>query len=125
MPRVFLFMTSCVLAGLGAALGSVLGHTIGPTGLRVGGIMGGLVGSAAAAALGVSFRWIAHRQYWATAIGAMLGFLGAALIALNTLSSPIGPVLSTLLVGAGALIGARLRVASSDRLMGRHTDDSF
>jgi hypothetical protein len=40
-----------------------------------------------------------------TAIGAMIGFLTAALIAVNTLSSPIGPVTSTLLTGVGGLAG--------------------
>ena len=54
-------------------------------------------------------RWIAARQVRATALGAAIGFLMAATIAVNTLSSPVGPVLSTLLIGAGALIGARLR----------------
>ena len=109
MSRVLLFITSCVLAGLWAALGSILGHATGHIGLRVGAVIGGLLGSAAAAGLGVWRRWISRDQYWPTAIGAMLGFMAAVLVALNTLSSPVGPVLSTLLVGAGALTGARLR----------------
>ena len=51
---------------------------------------------------------IAAQQFTATTIGAMLGFLAAAGIAVNTLSSPIGPILSSGLTGLGALIGARL-----------------
>jgi hypothetical protein len=51
--------------------------------------------------------WIARPQYRATTIGAALGFLAAASVAVNTLSSPVGPVLSTTLTGVGALIGSR------------------
>jgi hypothetical protein len=39
----------------------------------------------------------------------MVGFLLAAAIAVRTLSSPVGPVLSTLLIGTGALVGAARR----------------
>jgi hypothetical protein len=40
-------------------------------------------------------------------LGAALGFIAAATVAVNTLSSPIGPVFSTALIGVGALVGAR------------------
>jgi hypothetical protein len=35
------------------------------------------------------------------------GFVAAALVAINTLSSPVGPILSNALTGIGALIGSR------------------
>jgi hypothetical protein len=41
-------------------------------------------------------------------MGAAAGFSLAAAIAVNTLGSPIGPILSTALVGVGAVLGARL-----------------
>src|SRR5829696_6803027 len=111
MARTYLFVVACVLAGLGGALGSIVGNAAGRTGLWAGGVLGGLLGAAAAAGVAVGRRWITRAQYWPTAIGAMLGFLAAALVAVNTLASPVGPVLSTLLVGAGAVVGARVRAA--------------
>jgi hypothetical protein len=111
MARLYLFITACLLGGLGGALGSIVGNAAGRTGLWVGGVVGGLLGSAAAAAVAAARRWITPAQRRPAAEGAMLGFLAATLVAVNTLSSPVGPVLSTLLVGLGAVIGARLRGA--------------
>lgn len=111
MMRLYLFLVACALAGLGGAVGSIVGNAAGKTGLWIGGVLGGLLGAAAAAGVAKTRRWIAREQFWPTAIGAMVGFLAAAAVAVNTLSSPVGPVLSTALVGAGALAGARLRGA--------------
>jgi hypothetical protein len=106
--RIYLFLTSCVLAGLGGALGSVIGHGAGQRGLWVGGIVGGAMGAVAATAVARARGWIQPSQFGATAIGTCAGFLAAAAIAVNTLSSPIGPLLSTGLVGVGALLGAHV-----------------
>ena len=108
MPRILLFVTSCFLAGLGGALGSILGHALGQTGLWIGGVLGGLLGAVASVAIARQRAWIAPAQFGATSAGAAVGFLAAAVVAVNTLSSPVGPVLSTALVGAGALFGATL-----------------
>jgi hypothetical protein len=108
MKSVYLFIASCILAGIGGAVGSILGNGLGGKGLWIGGVIGGLLGATSAALVSRSVGWILPSQVKATAIGAALGFLIAALIAVNTLSSPIGPVLATALVGVGALIGARL-----------------
>jgi hypothetical protein len=109
MTSVFLFIICCFLGGLGGALGSVIGHAAGQSGLWIGGIVGGILGSVAATALARGRHWLTAAQFPAAAIGASLGFLGAAAIAVNTLGSPIGPVLSTTLIGIGAVLGARLR----------------
>jgi hypothetical protein len=108
MRRVYLFVASCLLAGIGGAVGSILGNGLGGKGLWIGGVLGGLLGATSAAVVSRALGWIMPTQVRATATGAALGFLIAALIAVNTLSSPIGPALSTALVGIGALIGARL-----------------
>ena len=79
---------------------------MGKTGLFVVGVVGGLLGTVASAAVARARRWIAPHRFRATALGTSIGLLAAAAIATNTLSSPIGPILSTLLVGVGALIGA-------------------
>jgi hypothetical protein len=104
-----LFMTACVLGGLGGALGSILGNAAGKSGLFVGGVVGGLLCASLIGPIARSREWIRPERTRATSIGAAVGFLLAALIATQTLSSPIGPVLSTPLVGVGALIGAGRR----------------
>jgi len=109
VTHLLLFVVSCLLAGIGGALGSIVGHAAGNTGLWVGGVVGGLLGAVAAAAVARWRGWIAPSQFAATAVGASVGSLLAAAVAVNTLSSPVGPVLSTALVGLGALIGARVR----------------
>jgi hypothetical protein len=112
MARVWLFVVSCVLGGLGGALGSIVGHAFGPRGLWVGGVAGGLLASLLSARVAVWRRWVAPGQYWGTAVGAGAGFLAAAAVAARTLSSPVGPALSTALVGLGAVLGSRASRAS-------------
>ena len=102
-----LFIVACGLAGLGAALGSMVGHFGGRTALFTGGVLGGLLGAVGSAVVARTRHWIAPGEFMGTAIGACAGFLAAAVIATHTLSGPVGPVLSTLLIGAGALLGAR------------------
>jgi hypothetical protein len=108
MKRVLLFVTTIIGAGFFAALGSIVAHSAGRTGLFVGGAIGGLFGVTIATRLAVWRRWIEPRDYYPTTFGGEIGFVLAALIAVNTLSSPIGPVLSTFLVGIGALAGLRI-----------------
>ena len=104
--RIALFILACVLGGFGGAAGSIVGHAFGKTGLWAGGIIGGLLMSIATAQIALGRRWIARSQLWPTTLGTVVGFLLAAAVAVNTLSSPIGPILSTLLIGAGAVVGS-------------------
>jgi hypothetical protein len=113
MQRVFLFFTAIILSGIGGAGGSMLGNAFGRTGLWIGGIAGGLLASILAGYLAAKVGWIAPMRQRATTIGTAIGFLAAAAVAANTLSSPIGPVLSTALAGIGAVIGAGSRNRSS------------
>lgn len=107
MKNVFVFLVTSFLAGLGGVLGSIVGNAAGKTGLWIGGVVGGLIGAMAAAIVSKALGWIQPAQLRGAAIGGSLGFLAAALIAVNTLSSPIGPVASTVLAGLGAIVGAR------------------
>ena len=106
MPRFALVVLSSLMAGLGAVLGSIAGHRTGPRGVVTGAVLGGFCGAVASAFIARQLRWIQSRQLRWTAIGASGGFLLAAVIASNTLRSPVGPLLSTLLVGLGALLGS-------------------
>ena len=100
-----LFVLFIAIGGFGAFAGSVAGGAFGKRALFAGGCLGGVVAVVAAAWLAERFAWIRPHERTGTAIGAAIGFVAAATIAVNTLSSPIGPVLSTLLIGAGALSG--------------------
>ena len=86
---MFLVVTVGFCSIVGSAAGAALGHR----GLFMGGLSGGLLGSCAAAWLGVRLRWIPAPAAKATALGTVIGFLVAAAIAINTLRSPVGPVL--------------------------------
>lgn len=105
--KLLLFITATILGGLGGLLGSIVGNAFGKTGLFAGGVIGGLLASVAAGKVAAGRRWIAPSAWSTVSIGAGIGFLLAAFIATRTLSSPVGPILSTALIGTGALLGAR------------------
>jgi len=104
--RLRFFATMCILGGLGGFVGSVLGAFAGQRGLFIGGFLGGIVIAPLSARIALWRHWIDRPRYWPTTIGAALGFVAAAVVAINTLSSPIGPVFSTGLTGIGALVGS-------------------
>jgi hypothetical protein len=106
MNRTALFFVACALGGVGGALGSMVGHAFGKGGLWAGGVFGGLLASMLVARIALWRHWIVRSQSWPTVFGMAIGFLAACAVTVNTLSSPIGPILSTLLIGAGALLGS-------------------
>jgi fructose-specific phosphotransferase system IIC component len=103
-----LFVLLIAAGGAGGLIGSIIGAAGGHRALFIGGILGGLIATPCAAYLAARLHWIEAAEVRGTALGAALGFLAAALAAVNTLSSPVGPILSTLLIGAGGLMGRRL-----------------
>lgn len=107
--RLTFFVAMCVLGGVGGFVGSVIGASFGTRGLFVGGFLGGILIAPVSGKLALWRGWISKPQYWPTVAGAAVGFLAAAFVAVNTLSSPVGPILSTTLTGIGALIGSRRR----------------
>ena len=109
MGKIFLFFTAIILSGGAAMGGSIAGSAVGQKGIWVGGVLGGLVGASLSSWLAAKLGWIANSQRARTTIGTAIGFLFAAAIAVNTLSSPVGPVASTILAGLGAVIGAGRR----------------
>ena len=115
MNRIALFFVACALGGLGGALGSILGNAFGKGGLWIGGILGGLVASLLVAKIALWRQWIVRSQFRSTVLGAAVGFLAACAVAVNTLSSPIGPVMSTLLIGGGAVLGSILAPSAADQ----------
>jgi fructose-specific phosphotransferase system IIC component len=112
--RAALFFVACALGGLGGAVGSMVGNAFGKGGLWAGGILGGLLASMLVARIALWRRWIVPSQFWPTALGTAIGFLVACAVAVNTLSTPVGPIMSTLLIGAGALLGSARTPSGTD-----------
>jgi fructose-specific phosphotransferase system IIC component len=107
MKQFKVFALLVVTVGFCALVGSVIGAALTHRALFAGGYLGGLLGSYGAAWLARRLSLIPVGATKATAIGTAIGFLLAATIALNTLHSPVGPILSTLLIGVGGMVGSR------------------
>lgn len=106
MNLIKLALLMSLLGGAGGALGSMGGNTLGRGGVVGGGFVGGCILVVAAGFLGARWGWISHAQRLWAVLGGVFGFALAAMVTLSTLSSPFGPVLSTLLIGTGAALGA-------------------
>lgn len=115
MKFLWLFVLMSVLGGLGGAVGSMVGNAFGRGGVFAGGFAGGTLLVVVAGYIAKGCGWCRPRQRVWAILGGILGFLSAALVTLSTLSSPIGPVLSTLLIGTGAVLGARIGMSAHDR----------
>ena len=97
------------MSGLLSVLGSIGGRAFGRTGLFVGAVVGGIVGIALAGLIARRFRLIDHRSYAPSVIGGTIGYVLAAVMAVNNLERPVVPMLSVSLVGLGAVVGAFAR----------------
>ena len=100
-----LFALFVASGGFGGLAGSVLGAAFGKRGLFAGGYIGGVLAVIGGAWLAARLTWLPRVERTGAMIGAAVGFLAAATVAINTLSSPVGPLFSTLLIGAGGLCG--------------------
>ena len=109
MKNAALFLTATILGGVGGFVGSVLGGAFGKGALFAGGFIGGVLIAPVTAWVARWRQWIEASRFWPVAVGAAAGFVVAATIAVNTLSSPVGPAISTIFTGMGAVAGARLR----------------
>ena len=105
MKTILLFIIVCGLAGICIFLGSVLGNGVSKTGLFVGAILGGILGVAAAVWLAARLGLLENAGFGATFLGGVVGFIIAAIIAVNNLSGPVVPVASVSLIGIGAIVG--------------------
>ena len=108
LRNILLFLIVCGLAGVCIFLGSVLGHSLGKVGLFSGAVIGGIVGVAVAVWLTARLGLLDRASSVATFLGGAVGFIIAAVIAVNNLHSPLIPMASVGLIGLGALIGKML-----------------
>lgn len=105
MNLVLLFLVTTFAGGLGGALGSMGGNLLGRGGVLAGGFVGGVGLVVAAIYLARKRRWIERTEFRWTMAGAVFGFALAVLVTLSTLSTPLGPIFSTILIGTGAVLG--------------------
>jgi hypothetical protein len=108
LKNIVLFLIVCGLAGVCIFLGSVLGHRLGKVGLFSGAVIGGIVGVAVAVWLTVRLGVLDRANLGVTFLGGVVGFIIAAVIAVNNLHGPFIPMASVALIGLGALIGKML-----------------
>ncbi|MEX2179017.1 MAG: hypothetical protein WD801_09925 [Gemmatimonadaceae bacterium] len=116
MKFLLLFVLMCLVGGVGGGGGALLGGGLGRGGVFAGGFAGGTILVVAAGFLAAKVGWVRPEQRFWTIVGALLGFGAAAIVTLATLSSPIGPAASTLLVGMGATLGALIGLSAHRRL---------
>lgn len=108
MRNLLLFIIVSGLDGICILLGSVLGHGVGHRGVFVGAIIGGILGVSIATWLASRFGLLENARYGAVFLGGMIGFVVAAIVAVNNLHGPIIPIASLSLIGIGAVLGKQL-----------------
>ena len=100
------FVLVWLLAGGFAIIMSIIVGGLGRPFLYVGAIIGGAMGVAIGVWLSVLLRWLERDESRLATVGGIVGFLVAAPIAALNLHTPVTPILSCALAGAGALVGA-------------------
>ncbi|MCI0398490.1 MAG: hypothetical protein L0332_00135 [Chloroflexi bacterium] len=104
--QIRLVLLMCGVAGFMTIPSSILGGAlIGDPGVFVGAVIGGLVGVLLAGWLACRLGWLTPAHYRATVAGGVVGFGLAAVIAGTNLHTPVIPLLSSSLIGLGALAG--------------------
>lgn len=106
MKALATLLVTWLLCGVGAAGGSMLGHALPRPGLYVSAVLGGVAGVYGSVRLAGWLGWLATSEQGGAFLGGLLAFGLAAIIAVSTIHTPVGPVLSGALVGAGVLLGA-------------------
>ena len=104
---MLLFLTTWLLGTVCAVGGSMVGAGFPEHALFIGALLGGAIGCIVAVRLAVWRGWVAREHRGRVTFGALIGFVIASVIATQTLSSPIGPGLSSLLIGVGAVLANR------------------
>jgi hypothetical protein len=108
VKSIFTFLLGWLGTGFGALVGSILGNAAGKTGLTIGAIAGGILAVLVVVRLAVRFSWLAAGSAFAAAVFGIFGFGIAVPLTLANMGSPLIPVLSCSLVGAGILLGAAI-----------------
>ena len=106
MKRLKLFIEVCLVCGLLIVGFSVIGNKLIKTnGIFIGAIVGGFIGIFIASKIAIQFS-LADKNSFKSIIGfCLLGFAIAIIICYYNFNNPIIVVMSTSLIGIGALLG--------------------
>jgi uncharacterized membrane protein len=104
---VLLFLVTWILGAAGAVGGSMIGAAFGNVPLFTFAMMGGALGSMIGVRIAAWRGWVARERRNRVMVGVLIGFALAAVIATLTLTSPVGPIVGSLLIGTGAVIANR------------------
>lgn len=105
---VLIFVLVCILSGISIFAGSVIGNSQGRTGLFAGAVAGGFIGVFVAVWLCSRLRLLGAKGSASLVppiAGGSIGFVLAAVIAVNNLHTPFIPLACIGLIGAGVLLG--------------------
>jgi len=105
------FLLTILLAIGGTAAGGAAGMNIAPGGLLIGSFLVGAAFVVLSAYLSTRWKWITPSQKFWMMIGGGFGFMLACMVALATIAVPGGLLASSVLVGAGAVLGAIVGVS--------------
>jgi len=106
MKPLLTLLVTWLGTGFGAFVGSVLGNAGGKLGLSLGAIAGGAIGVLAAVHFARRLGWLPAAETSGAFVGGLIGFAVAIPLTVTHMGTPVVPVLSCGLAGAGALIGA-------------------
>jgi uncharacterized membrane protein len=110
MRKLKLFLEVSIITGLFILGFSFIGSKlISTNGVIIGAIAGGIIGIIIASRLSIYFSLANKNSFKYIIIFSLIGFLLAILICIYNFNSPVIVVMSTCLIGIGALIGDHLK----------------
>ena len=101
-----MLVVAWLVSGLCAVGGSAFGSAFGQGGLFVGALLGGVAGVVLSVSIAIRFGWLSPTVRAGAIVGGLVGFALAAPIAVLNLQTPVTPIASCALIGAGVLFGA-------------------
>ena len=117
MKKLILYLEACLICGLLIVGFSVIGHKLlKPNGIFIGAIVGGLLGIILAARIAIYFSLANKSAFRSIIFYSLLGFILAIKICFYNFNNPIIVVLSTGLIGFGALLGDFLKRKSESQV---------
>ncbi|SRR6266498_864013 len=122
---IIIFLSESFLCGLFTFIGSVLGHAFGQTSLFLGAMTGGFVGVILTTLMLCKTAFIKKDSFLIVILFGITSFLLASIFAVTNLNSPIIPLLGTLFVGVGCILGNSYATKKEQRKSNVHAIIGF